>query len=126
MTTQRPRVVIRREGAFWRDSIRRYKVRLDGEGVAMLRPDQEVSIEVEPGSHEVEVRLDWGSSPRRLVRLAPGDVARLRCGPGSVLGLVIPGRYLVLDGDDRSTRLGHADREDEQWDDVWGDDPVGS
>jgi hypothetical protein len=71
VTTQQARVVIRREGGFWRDSIRRYKVRLDGERIGMLRPDEELSIEVEPGSHEVQIKLDWGSSPKRIAELRP-------------------------------------------------------
>jgi hypothetical protein len=119
-------VVIRREGGFWRDGIRRYSVRLDGERFGRLRPDEEVSIEVEPGSHEVQIKLDWGSSPKRFLELAPGEVAWLRCGPGSMKGLVIPGRYLVLEGDDRSTRLGHTDRHGDQSEGVWGDDPANS
>jgi hypothetical protein len=126
VTTQQARVVIRREGGFWRDTIRRYKVRLDGERIGMLRPDEQLSIELEPGSHEVQIKLDWGSSPRRIVELAPGEVAWLRCGPGSVLGLLVPDHYLVLEGDDRSTRLGHADRQDDHWDDVWESDPSNS
>jgi hypothetical protein len=119
-------VVIRRDGGFWRDSIRRYKVWLDGERIGMLRPDEELSIEVQPGAHEVQIKLDWGSSPRRSVELSPGEIARLRCGPGSLLGIVVPSRYLVLEGDDRSTRLGHADRQNDHWHDGWEDDPAGS
>lgn len=122
MRDEEARVVLRREGGFWRDRLRRYKVRLDGEWVGKLREREDLRVDVRPGTHEIQVKLDWGTSPSRSLQLAPGEVARLRCGPGSFLGLVVPGRYLILEGDDRSTRLGRADRPQDISDDIWDDD----
>jgi hypothetical protein len=89
-------VVIRREGGYWRDRLRRYKVRLDGRWVGKLADNEDVNVPVQPGSHDVLIKLDWGTSPMLTVQVEAGEVARLLCGPGSLPGLVVPHRYLIL------------------------------
>ena len=91
VTTKQALLTVRREGGFWRDSWCRYKVRVDGTKTGTLGPDEELPLEVAPGIHEVQVKLDWGTSPRLVVQVEPGEIQRLRCGPGSLLGIVIPG-----------------------------------
>lgn len=115
-------LAVRREPGFWRDSWRRYKVRVDEAQVGVVGPGEELPVEVPPGIHEVQVKLDWGTSPRRVVHAEPGEVRRLRCGPGSLLGIIIPGMYVTLEPDDPMRELGDEADEGDMWQDVWGDD----
>jgi hypothetical protein len=93
--------------------------------VGKLDAYEEAGFDVLPGRHVVQVKLDWGTSPKVVVEVARGAIARLRCGPGSVLGIVVPGRYLTLEGDDRSTHLGRTEEERDLLDNPWNDDPDG-
>lgn len=56
-----PTLLLRREqdgaGVF-----RKMKVTLDGEVVARLRPGAQVEVDVPPGPHGVQARMDWASS----------------------------------------------------------------
>lgn len=121
VTTKQALLAVRREGGFWRDSWRRYKVRVDGAQVGTVGPNEELALEVPPGIHEVQVKLDWGTSPRLVVQVDPGEVRRLRCGPGSLFGIVIPGMYVTLElrSDER---LGDKPDEGDMWQDVWEHD----
>lgn len=46
---------------------RRMQVRVDNETVARLRPKQSETVEVGPGPHVVQARMDWCSSPTIIV-----------------------------------------------------------
>jgi hypothetical protein len=118
-------LAVRREGGFWRDSWRRYKVRVDGVQAGSLGPDEELPLEVPPGIHEVQVKVDWGTSQRLVVQIESGEVRRLRCAPGSLLGIVIPGMYLTLEFDDPTRELGDQPDEGDMWQNVWEDDDRG-
>ena len=70
----------------------------------------------------MQVKLDWGGSQRLVVQVEGGEVRRLRCGPGSLLGMIVPGMYITLELDDPMTELGHRADEGDMWQDVWEDD----
>lgn len=46
---------------------RRMQVRVDDETVARLRPQQSATVEVGPGPHMVQARMDWCSSATVIV-----------------------------------------------------------
>jgi hypothetical protein len=70
----------------YRDTIRGYSVRVDGQSVGVVKNDKQVSFEVEPGEHSVQVRLMWIASPTISVSLEEGQDLHLETGPnGGVL-----------------------------------------
>jgi hypothetical protein len=44
------------------DRLRGYKVVIDGAAMGRIRNGETVSFEVSPGSHEVQMRMDWKRS----------------------------------------------------------------
>jgi len=75
---------IRRERRGYRDSIRAYKVHIDGQAVGAVRRGQTQDFQVGPGVHGVQLTVDWCGSPRYSVRLGEGEVAEFICWPGHV------------------------------------------
>ncbi len=51
---------------------RRLPVRVDGEVVATLRPGERQAVEISPGHHVVQAKMDWCTSPPLPVDVA-GD-----------------------------------------------------
>jgi hypothetical protein len=73
------RITLRRRRALWMDIARAYKVVIDRRVVGRLRNGEEKTFLVEPGGHEVEIRIDWMGSPPLELDLAAGEEARLSC-----------------------------------------------
>lgn len=79
--------VIRMTGQ--RDQLRDYKVHLDGSERGTIAQGQCISVPVAPGSHQLQLTLDWAKSKMVTVSVAEGhDVVRY-CRPsrGIVLAL---------------------------------------
>lgn len=68
-----------RQAAGYTDRARAYKVLVDGDERGSLKAGEGVEIEVEPGSHELQMRIDWASSPMIEVELAEGARAEFAC-----------------------------------------------
>ena len=68
-----PKLTVRRGGSTG-DALRRYKVFVDGEVVARLRPNKQVELDVSPGAHEIQLKLDWAKSKPLTVDTSSGDV----------------------------------------------------
>jgi hypothetical protein len=58
---------------------------VDGEAVGKVARKKQVEVEVEPGQHEVQMKLDWGKSEPMTVDTSAGDV-RLLCGARDTAG----------------------------------------
>jgi hypothetical protein len=86
-----PHIEITRGIQKWPDRLRAYKVVIDGQVAGALRQGNTISIPVEPGSHEVWIRIDWCRSPAVSLRLDPGKTARLECAPNAPRSLL----YLI-------------------------------
>ena len=65
----------------YRDIGRAYQVRVDGNLVGRVKDEKSETFEIEPGIHEVRVRLLWLQSPPVELRVEAGDAVRLRTGP---------------------------------------------
>ena len=95
-------VVVHRPGHHYQDSLRGYRVRLDGVEVGAVRPGGTLVIGTAPGAHRLEGRIDWCSSPSVAVAVEEGRPAHFVLEPnGTVLGTVAalavsPGTYLRL------------------------------
>ena len=61
------------------DRIRAYKVFVDGEFVGKLGNDSSAQFPVEPGEHEIQLRIDWARSRCIRVRATPETPTRLLC-----------------------------------------------
>jgi hypothetical protein len=59
--------------------LRRYRVYVDGKRVGDLRRGENCVISVAPGSHTVQVRISWCTSPVSSVQVSPGDRSRFIC-----------------------------------------------
>lgn len=75
---------IHRQPRGYRDSIRAYKVHIDGQPVGGVRRGQTRDFQVGPGVHGVKLTVDWCGSPSYSVRLTEGEVAEFVCWPGHV------------------------------------------
>jgi hypothetical protein len=74
-----PKIIVRRSDSFV-DGMRKFKVLVDGEVVGKVARKKQVEVEVEPGQHEVQMKLDWGKSEPMTVDASAGDVPLL-CEP---------------------------------------------
>ncbi|HEU5381738.1 MAG TPA: hypothetical protein VFV38_40475 [Ktedonobacteraceae bacterium] len=61
------------------DLLRSYKIFIDGKQVGSIRHGKHCSFDVAPGHHEVFLTIDWASSQRLSLTLAPGKQINLVC-----------------------------------------------
>jgi hypothetical protein len=73
------KIIVRRTGSF-QDALRKYKVLIDGEVVGKVGRNKQIEVDVPPGSHEVQMKIDWGRSEAVTVDTSTED-ARLVCEP---------------------------------------------
>lgn len=68
---------------FWRprwrprDLARTYVVDLDGSPRGRLRPGGELSLNVMPGRHVVQARIDWTGSPKHEISVTRDSIVRV-------------------------------------------------
>ncbi len=74
------RLTLYREPA-WVDGLRAYTLLVDGVSRGSVRQRETLEIELGPGPHRVQLRIDWATSPELTVS-GDGDVA-LRCRAGA-------------------------------------------
>jgi len=65
------------------DLLRAYKIIIDGKRVGTIRPGKRHLFEIEPGHHDIFLRVDWGSSRHLSIDLAPGEEVKLICQGGN-------------------------------------------
>lgn len=87
------------------DSLRNYRLFVDGSLVGTIGPGAVVEVKVPPGSHEVIACIDWCSSNAVAVEVRPGDLWELQVGSnvrgwripfGWVYAFFLRSRYLYL------------------------------
>ncbi len=64
----------------WVNSGREYEIYLNGEPAARVSNGGRQSLEVEPGTHRVRIKLDHKKSKELSVTVAPGEDKELVCG----------------------------------------------
>lgn len=95
-------IVLSRPKAY-RDRIRAYKVKVDGERLGRIKHGSEESFEIAPGKHSVRCTIDWASSNTVEIDVAPGGtlpmVIQPNGGPLSAYwqGMIRPNTYLLLE-----------------------------
>jgi hypothetical protein len=93
----------RRQG-FYRDGLRAYRVRIDGNFAGKIAEGQTRDFVVPPGEHRVRLTVDglWGSREVTF-QVREGELAEFICRPGgpalqSLFALLVPHRYVRLHG----------------------------
>ena len=94
-----PVISIRRSGG-WGDRFRAYQVWVDGQRHGDIRANGAVEVDLPPGEHTVELRIDAYGSGKVPVVLEEGGVA-LECGPNrhpllAVFALFRPRQWIYL------------------------------
>jgi hypothetical protein len=85
----------------WVDRGRAYEVFVNGKMRGSIRRGEQLEIEVDPGSQDVHLAVDWCRSPILSFDAEPGSEYRLRCSPAHPL--MIP--YAIIIGHSRYIRL---------------------
>jgi hypothetical protein len=73
----------RRKGGVRSEGIYAYWVLIDGNRAGKLRPGATGIYQVAPGTHRVQLKYSWVSSPEATVELATGENAAFVCGAGA-------------------------------------------
>ena len=63
------------------DKLRAYKVLVDGAEVGTIKQGTTESFPVAPGTHDVQLKIDWALSPIVTVDVPAGGTVRLTCRP---------------------------------------------
>ncbi len=72
-----------RQAGGYTDRARAYKVLVDGEERGKVKHGEGVEIEVAPGDHQVQMKVDWATSQPLSVTLAEGERAEFVCAPNA-------------------------------------------
>jgi len=93
-------IVVSRDTGSWRDRGRKYKLLIDGSIVGRLARGESLTLPVQPGVHSVQMKIDWGSSPKMECSVEADQSISFVCGPGGPAHspdiLFRPGRYVRL------------------------------
>lgn len=74
-------IVLTRPTGYKTDRLRPYQVFIDGQKVGQIKSGQSATFEVQPGEHELRLKVDWGASEALTVDLGESDEAAFVCGP---------------------------------------------
>jgi len=72
------KLIIERESAY-ADSLRNYKVAVDGKVIGQVADGQTQSFDIRPGDHTLRLNLNWGRSTRIPFMAHEGEEVRFRC-----------------------------------------------
>jgi len=96
---------LRRQRGYYRDSLRQYWVRIDGNPAGAITPGETMDFIVSPGQHGVRLTLDrFWTSRKAVLEIHAGEVAEFTCRPlgpailSLLVWLVLPHRSIRLDG----------------------------
>ncbi len=85
------------------DFFRAYRIFIDGKESGTIRRTESCTFEVQPGRHEVFLKIDWCSSPLFTVNIAAGEEVKLICKGKLLAALLWP--YFVTFGCRRWIKL---------------------
>lgn len=100
-------LIVRRRAAWWQDRMRDYLILVDGSEAGRIGNGAEVRVQVQPGRHRVQLKIDWCASPALDVDVPDGAAQTLDCGPNATPLTAVfyvalrPGHYLALQGGSR-------------------------
>lgn len=68
-----------REPLAWTDRFRPYRVEIDGQAVGKLKQGNSFDLQLAPGLHTVQLKVDWTGSPVYSFVVDPGRTTHLAC-----------------------------------------------
>jgi hypothetical protein len=74
-------VEVQRDFIGLRDHLRSYQVVIDEEVVGQLGAGESQAFEVDPGPHELFLKVDWCRSEKLTIALKPEQTVAFRCAP---------------------------------------------
>jgi hypothetical protein len=78
-------VEVQRDAGGLSDHLRSYEVVIDQEVVGQLSAGESQAFEVDPGSHELFLKVDWCRSEKIILQLNAGQTVIFRCAPNANL-----------------------------------------
>lgn len=103
-----------RQPGGYTDRGRAYKLLIDDEERGELKHGEGVEVEVAPGPHRVQMKLDWARSPVLEVELAEGRRAEFVCAPNAspltaiFYSVFMRSKYIRLEQSDAPAAAGPA------------------
>ncbi|MBO2453614.1 hypothetical protein J4573_41445 [Actinomadura barringtoniae] len=79
--TRASRVVFTRPKWRYRDAIRSYRLYIDDVPCGKIKAGGELTIDLHPGRHIAEARIDWSGSPRLRFTAQEGQTTRIQAAP---------------------------------------------
>ncbi|MVU78623.1 hypothetical protein GPX89_15375 [Nocardia sp. ET3-3] len=76
-------ITISRRPGGYTDRLRKYHVFVDGAEVGQVGAGHSVTTEVDAGRHEVQLTIDWATSPTVTLDLDPAQTGQLYCEPAA-------------------------------------------
>lgn len=76
-----PLVEVQRESSGLRDHLRSYQVVIDDVVVGQLGAGESQTFEVDPGAHELFLKIDWCRSNKLTIALEAEQAVAFRCAP---------------------------------------------
>ena len=76
-------IIFKRESAIFQDKFRVYRILIDGQEVGSIGERQQVVIQMTPGRKNVQMKIDWCTSPQIEVNIPEEGDAVVRCGPNA-------------------------------------------
>jgi hypothetical protein len=61
------RLRLYREPAAWQDRLRAYTLLVDGKARGSIKQGETLEIDLSPGDHKVQMKIDWARSPELAV-----------------------------------------------------------
>ena len=80
----------------WDDGARAYLVYIDGKKEGAIREGETKQFEVSEGTHTLQMKIDWCSSPLRTFTAEAGKTVYARCAPAKKPFLIGPLLYITL------------------------------
>ncbi len=77
-------VELQRDLSGLKDHLRSYQVVIDEEVVGLLGAGESQAFEVDPGSHELFLKIDWCRREKLTIALEAGQTVAFRCAPNGI------------------------------------------
>ena len=73
------KINLKRDGQY-ADSLRKYKIFLDGKEIATISRSEEKEFQINPGKHKIQLKLDWVQSNEIEFEIKRNENLTLVCG----------------------------------------------
>ena len=80
----------------WDDGARAYLVYIDGKKEGAIRENETLQFDVSEGTHTLQLKIDWCSSPALQFTAEAGKTVRAKCAPAQKPFLIGPLLYITI------------------------------